>query len=192
MIRRTRREQLADGAVVRAKIAQGEVTGGKIDVAAVSTPKLAGDAVTTAKVAPGTLEASDFGAGQISDGFVFTDTANLTGTADAAFPAAPHAYNAPRGGRLLLSATTTATITCVAACDRKIALFVDGSSAPVPGSTVVISGGAGDTVVRDLTSTGLLAVGAGAHTVQARFVDSAPTVTGSFENNSISGVLLQS
>jgi len=184
--------KLADAAIVRQKIARGEVTGGKIDVAAVSSPKLAGGAVISSKVADGSLEAVDFGAGQISDGFVFTDTPDLVGSDGAAFPPTPHNYNAPRAGRLLLRATTTATVTCgVQPCSRKVALFVDGAPTPVPGSTTEVNGPTGETVTRDLTSTALVPLAAGAHTIQVRFEDTGGPVSGAFANNAITGVLLQ-
>ena len=181
--------KLADGAVVRAKIAQGEVTGGKIDAAAVSTPKLAGDAVTTAKVAPATLEASDFAAGQISDGFAVSQQPDLVGATTLNYTTN---YNAPRAGRLLVTATTFANVTCNAICFRNVGVFVDGALVPATtrgvGTSITAFPG---NESRDLDMTGVIPVTAGPHTIEIRYQDNPGVANGSFYDNSISGVLLQ-
>lgn len=170
--------KLADDAVIRQKIAQGEINGGK----------LANGAVNSSKVADGTLLAEDFGAGQISDGFAFTNEPDFSGGTVINF--ATTSYNAPRSGRLLLTATMTTNVNCGGPCDLEVALFIDGTY--VPGSTRVAGEGvlaatSGSTAV---TTSALVAVAAGAHTIEIRGVNDG-TDSLSLSNEAITGVLLQ-
>ena len=103
-------------------------------------------------------------------------------------PASP--YDAPRSGRLLITASMTANAACTGECDDVyIALFVDGVYAP--GSTResaigIPTGGSGLTAV---TTSALVPVAAGAHTIEIRGItdDDAQGLA----NEQITGVLLQ-
>jgi hypothetical protein len=164
--------QLANDSVIREKIGQGEINGGK----------LANGAVNSAKVADGTLLAEDFAAGQISDGFAAVpNPVTFAGDGIAANPGV--AYSAPRSGRLLVTATMAADATCVLPCDLEVAIFIDGVE--VPGSARAVGDG-----VSNLTSTGIVPVAAGNHTIVVRRAE----VTGdtvALSGEAFSGVLLQ-
>jgi hypothetical protein len=171
--------KLADDSVIRQKIAQGEVNGGK----------LANGAVNSAKVADGTLLAEDFAAGQLSDGFAVSGTPNFSGGTVVPNTLAP--YNAPRSGRLLLNASMFANVGCSTACEVDIALFVDGNY--VPNSTRVLGatiGGGGGNERTQPTTSGIVQVAAGAHTIEIRAINfTADTFSAS--NQAITGILLQ-
>ena len=74
-----------------------------------------------------TLLAEDFAAGQISDGFALAQRARPAG-GRLSRSTGRSPYNAPRSGRLLITASMTATAACTGRCDDVyIALFVDGN-----------------------------------------------------------------
>jgi hypothetical protein len=165
--------QLATDSVVREKIVQGTINGGKI----------ANGAIDSAKVNNGSLQAEDFAAGQISDGFAFVSNAPPFG-GDGVSGAPGTTYTAPRDGRLLLTATVTATATCTGPCNLEVAIFVDGTE--VAGSARSVD----NLTVGEVTSTGVVPVTAGTHTVTIRRAEVAGDSLG-VVNEQISGILLQ-
>jgi hypothetical protein len=170
--------QLATDSVVREKIVQGTINGGKI----------ANGAIDSAKVNNGSLLAEDFAAGQISDGFAFTAVPNFSGGTVTPFVSTP--YNAPRSGRLLITASTIVNAACTGPCDDLyLALFVDGTYAP--GSTVESAVGVpdGSNGTTSVTTSALVPVAAGAHTIEIRGI--AANDSQGLSNEQISGVLLQ-
>jgi hypothetical protein len=168
--------KLANDSVVREKIGQGEINGGK----------LANGAVDSAKVANGSLLAADFEAGQISDGLAFTTVPDFSSGTVTPFVTAP--YNAPRSGRLLITASMISTSVCTGPCDDLyIALFVDGTYAPGSTRESAIGVGAGGTT--SVTTSALVPLAAGPHTIEIRGI-SANDSQG-LSNEQITGVLLQ-
>jgi hypothetical protein len=170
---------LASDSVIREKIGQGEINGGK----------LANGAVDSAKVANGSLQAADFEPGQISDGFSITSVNDFsTGTVVAEFGPAP--YNAPRSGRLLITASMISNSVCTSECDDlAIALFIDGTYAP--GSTRESAVGVGTTGgTTSVSTSALVPVAAGPHQIEIRGIQAAGDTQG-LANEQITGVLLQ-
>ncbi len=134
--------KLRAGAVGVSQLADDAVERKKLKAQAVTSQKLADSAVTSDKVADGTLLATDFGPGQISDGFLATGGGS---------------FAIARSGRVY----TTATL--VPACTAGTCTFtvqIDGAS--VPGATATVD----NTPPEQLTLIGLTgAVAAGNHTV---------------------------
>lgn len=173
--------KLADDSVARQNIVQGTINGGKI----------ANGAIDSAKVSNGSLLAEDFGAGQISDGFAFTDEPNFSGSTVTGY--ASTTYNAPRNGRLLITATMGANAVCVSAppCDGiEVTLFLDGNY--VPGSTRVVGENIAGTSneFNEPTTAALIPIAAGSHAIQIRGVTDGNESL-ALTNQAISGILLQ-
>ena len=170
---------LASDSVIREKIGQGEINGGK----------LANGAVNSSKVANETLLAEDFAAGQISDGFSFTEVPNFnTGTVTTESDPAP--YNAPRSGRLLITASMNINVICTAECDDlAIALFVDGTYAPGSTRESAVGVATGATETTAVTTSALVPVSAGAHAIDIRGISDNDAQ--GLHNVQITGVLLQ-
>ena len=156
---------LGDTAVTAAKLATDAVSREKVVAGSINGGKLANGAVGSSKVNDGSLQAIDFGAGQISDGFV-------SGTDPATFAL-------PRAGRLYL------TVTLVPTCPTPPCTYiVKAEGTDVPGTDLSSSA----TTPQQLTLTGVtgpLAAGNNA-------IDVAQTGAGAtFSELTIAAALLQ-
>jgi hypothetical protein len=156
---------LGDATLTDSKLADNAVTRPKIVEDAINAARLANSSVNSGKVDNGSLQAQDFAAGQLSDGFTRTGDGQFT---------------LPRAGRVFVSASFLSS--CSTACVDDYSVEIDDTI--VPGADFVRAGD--DDLHVTLTGVTSAPLAAGSHTIQLAQTGDAGETAPHF-----AGILLQ-